>query len=523
MALESAGMVFLPAGGCRYGNTPCGSPVMGYDGCYWGASYIQLFWFGGSRQTGLSSSDAYNGYNVRLVHDVDQQWGKASVYSQITFTVDADAEIWMEGEKKGVRSWRGNLTDGSYRFECRLAGHEPSVSMIEINESKAGQTVALEMHKGSLNVKSQPNGAHVFIDGNDMGTTPLSMPEMIIGDHELLMIQDGYVDYHETFTIKKGQLKQINVKLDKGHTVQFTCNVWDAQLEIDGKKVGPANGSYQLANGNRKLKATALLFQDNNFTLKVDDNSSHSHSITLEYDGKDEVITVKGVSFTMKPVEGGTFKMGGEKLSNKRPIHDVTLSSYYMGETEVTQALWKAVMGSEPTSRGGWSDLGKGDNLPVYNVNWEECQEFIIKLNQLTGKEFRLPSEAEWEYAARGGNKSAGYVYAGSNNGKEVAWKNSDGNAYHPVKTKLPNELGLYDMCGNVWEWCLDYNHYTCSNEAQINPIEVKEYPWSDDHVLRGGSIGDNFFTKVYERIAHSTSQTEDRLKTFGFRLCLPH
>ena len=197
-----------------------------------------------------------------------------------------------------------------------------------------------------------------------------------------------------------------------------------------------------------------------------------------------ETITVNGVSFNMVTVEGGTFTMGAadddtEAFDSDKPAHQVTLSSYSIGQTEVTQALWLAVMGSNPsyfTSVNGFTD---DLNRPVEMVSWDDCQEFITKLNQMTGKTFRLPTEAEWEYAARGGNKSQGYTYAGSNTLGNVAWyrdnafsvgSSSPDYGTHAVATKSPNELGLYDMSGNVGEWCHDWwGDY--SNDAQTNPI----------------------------------------------------
>ena len=188
------------------------------------------------------------------------------------------------------------------------------------------------------------------------------------------------------------------------------------------------------------------------------------------------------VSYRMKYVSGGTFTMGAtsemtEPWDDEKTTHQVTLSSYYIGETEVTQALWKAVMGSNPS-------YFKGDNLPVETVSWNDCQTFISKLNSLTGKRFRLPTEAEWEFAARGGNQSRHTQYSGSSRIDDVAWyeSNSD-NKTHPVKTKQPNELGIYDMTGNVWEWCQDwygsYNSY-----AQTNPTGASS---GSDRVGRGG------------------------------------
>jgi formylglycine-generating enzyme required for sulfatase activity len=218
---------------------------------------------------------------------------------------------------------------------------------------------------------------------------------------------------------------------------------------------------------------------------------------------QDRSFTVGGVTFKMIAVEGGTFTMGGtseqgsDAYDSEKPTHSVTLSSYSIGETEVTQALWQAVMGQKPTSDGSqWSSTyGLGGNYPAYYVSWNDCQDFIRRLNALTGENFRLPTEAEWEFAARGGNKSWGYKYAGSNNIDNVAWyynnsyakgENSSDYGSHNVATKSPNELGLYDMSGNVWEWCQDwYGSY--SSGSQTNPTGPSS---GSSRVRRGGSWG---------------------------------
>lgn len=209
--------------------------------------------------------------------------------------------------------------------------------------------------------------------------------------------------------------------------------------------------------------------------------------------GTTQTITVNGVSFKMIAVEGGTFTMGAtseqgsDAYDDESPTHSVTLSSFSIGETEVTQALWEAVMGQTPTSEGSlWSSsYGLGSNYPAYFVSWNDCQTFITKLNSLTGKTFRLPTEAEWEYAARGGNKSKGYKYAGSNTIGDVAWyTDNSGSTTHNVATKAANELGLYDMSGNVEEWCQDwYGDY--SSGSQTNPTGPST---GSSRVFRGGS-----------------------------------
>jgi len=184
--------------------------------------------------------------------------------------------------------------------------------------------------------------------------------------------------------------------------------------------------------------------------------------------------TVGDVSFTMVEIEGGTFNMG----------HQVTLSPFAIGRTEVTQALWEAVMGSNPSYFNGDSQPG-GPSHPVEQVTWDDCQEFIAKLNEMTGKTFRLPSEAEWEFAARGGNYSHDYSYAGSDDVDQVAWYRQNSNhSTHPVAEKIPNELGLYDMCGNVKEVCLDGASNLHSSIPLTNPIVPCT---NNEHVARGG------------------------------------
>ena len=206
-------------------------------------------------------------------------------------------------------------------------------------------------------------------------------------------------------------------------------------------------------------------------------------------------ITVNGISFNMIKVDGGTFTMGATSeqqnpAKDEKPAHKVALSPYYIGETEVTQALWKAVMGNtvreqRDKANTSWFLYGEGDNYPMYYVSWDECQEFIRKLNEITNMRFCLPTEAEWEFAARGGNKSNHMQYSGSGNIDDVAWYyGNSGKKAHPVKTKKANELGIYDMSGNVWEWCQDWKD-TYGKKAQTNP---KGPHRGVRRVLRGGS-----------------------------------
>jgi len=203
---------------------------------------------------------------------------------------------------------------------------------------------------------------------------------------------------------------------------------------------------------------------------------------------------------------GDTFNEGDY---DEKPVHSVTVSDFYIGKYEVTQKQWVEIMGSNPS-------YFKGDNRPVENVSWNDVQEFIRKLNEKTGGNFRLPTEAEWEYAARGGNKSRGYKYSGSNNVGEVAWYwNNSGKKTHPVGTKKPNELGIYDMSGNVWEWCADWydkNYY--QNSPRNNP---KGPASGSSRVLRGGSwVHDENYLRCSDRYYFTPNF---RSYIIGFRL----
>ena len=275
---------------------------------------------------------------------------------------------------------------------------------------------------------------------------------------------------------------------DMSGNVLEWCNDWYSSSyytsESQTNPTGPDSGSSRVRRGG------SWNYREN--TCRVSYRGNTTPSFRYNYLGlrlclsAEESFTVNGVSFAMVPVAGGTFTMGatseqGTNIdSNEKPTHQVTLSSYMIGKTEVTQALWRAVTGETP-------GYFRGDNLPVEQVSWDDCQKFITKLNALTGKNFRLPTEAEWEYAARGGNMSQGYKYSGSNEIGDVAWyDNNSGNKTHSVATKAPNELGIYDMSGNLWEWCSDwYGSY--SSTAQTNPTGPDS---GSNRIIRGGSWG---------------------------------
>ena len=306
--------------------------------------------------------------------------------------------------------------------------------------------------------------------------------------------------------------------------VTFSCNVNEAAMYIDGNEYGRPKGTRTLKTGDHIVKLVAEGYEDYTTTINVAaGNTSFDFKMTKKvpaepYVPKVETYTVKGVSFDMVFVEGGTFTMGApeeQSIPDGKPAHKVTLSDYYIGKYEVTQALWQAVMGSNPSEF-------KGDpSRPVEWVSWNDCQEFIDKLNRMTGKRFRLPTEAEWEYAARGGNRSQGYKYPGGNDGNRVAWyKYNSDEKTHPVGTKSPNELGLYNMSGNVWEWCFDWfdgHYYEYYEDVQTNPTGPSSGSY---RVLRGGSYRWDSVYPVWSR-GITNAEPSDSGPDKGLRLAL--
>lgn len=206
--------------------------------------------------------------------------------------------------------------------------------------------------------------------------------------------------------------------------------------------------------------------------IEVDVESSQTPAIKKKPKKKKGVFSVNGVEFKMIPVEGGTFNMGTDFC-----MHKVKVDTFRIGETTVTQELWEAVMGNNPSKN-------KGEQKPVEQISWNDCQEFMIKLNALTGCQFRLPTEAEWEFVARGGNRSMATSFSGSDNINDVGWCQLNCNGTSDTKLKMPNELRVYDMSGNVWEWCQDW-YAELTNTASNNP----KGPLSGlGRVCRGGS-----------------------------------
>lgn len=208
-------------------------------------------------------------------------------------------------------------------------------------------------------------------------------------------------------------------------------------------------------------------------TAQIVDKCGKNYSLTSNY-------VISNLAIQMLSVEGGTFQMGNSINGITDVVHLVILSSFNISKYEITQVQWKSVMGENP------SNFTDCDNCPVEAISWDDTQLFLTKLNTLTGKTYRLPTEAEWEYAARGGKLGKGYIYSGSNTIGDVAWYDANSSfKTHPVGQKTANELGIYDMTGNVWEWCQDwYGAY--SDSIQTNPTGANT---GTKRVLRGSSM----------------------------------
>ena len=267
-------------------------------------------------------------------------------------------------------------------------------------------------------------------------------------------------------------------------------------IAVVGIIIGVNSNGNSSDSGNSKQSGGAIQSGDNTLSQQI----------------FSKTYTANGVSFDMMMVKAGTFTMGAKSEMkdlepDEKPTHQVTLTNdYYIGKTEVTQALWMAVMGNNPS-------YFIGDNLPVESVSWNDCQKFISKLNSLTGQNFRLPTEAEWEFAARGGNNSNHYQYSGSNELGDVAWYvGNSGDTTHVVATKQPNELGIYDMSGNVWEWCSDwFGNY--SSSSLTNPTGPNSGSY---RVLRGGgwsSLARNCRSSYRHGVAPGNGSLDDGLR----------
>lgn len=396
-------------------------------------------------------------------------------FAHVTINSLPGAAIKVNGAEVGSGSYSNNMAEGIYDIEASLAGHRPVTKQIEVIVG-VPQTIELRPTPiyGMLDVNSNPMGANITINGKSYGDTPTSIENLLVGDYDVVLTKPGYASVSQRVTVSENASASVDVKMQKGE--MKNSQIDESALSVSAINLTP-NWSASVTPSQRAVLEKLIA----------------------------NMVKVEGSTFTM----GATPEQGNDAYEYERPAHQVTLSDYYIGRYEVTQKEWQAVMGDNPSKF-------YGDNLPVDYVSWNDCQDFINKLNQLTGLKFRLPTEAEWEFAARGGKQSKGYKYSGSDNAKNIAWyeKNS-GSKPHQVGTKEPNELGIYDMSGNVGEWCGDwYGRY--SSSAQTNPTGPSS---GSRRVVRGGSWSISaWYCRVSLRYYYFPS---DRDYDLGFRVVL--
>ena len=377
------------------------------------------------------------------------------------------------------------------------------------------EAMLLPNHLLTLNVSCSPTPTDLAVTSSD---PTVALPRIVNGTIQVIGIHEGSatitVDSAEGNGIPDSCVVTVYTEVGDLNCDGY-INISDVTALID----------YLLSGDGSQISRTNADIDHNNSVNISDVTCLIDYLLSGEWSPL--TITVNGVSFKMIPVESGTFTMGAtpeqgsSTSSTEKPAHQVTLTnSYFIGQTEVTQALWQAVMGNNPSHFKG--DL----NRPVEQVSWNQCQTFIYKLNEITGMEFRMLTEAEWEFAARGGNKSKAYRYAGSNIIGDVAWYDANAGSgvgedspdygSHPVAAKAPNELGLYDMTGNVSEWCQDWQA-SYSGIPQTNPTGPAT---GVAKVIRGGSWSTDAY---YSRITARTNfvYPSSQYNVIGLRLAL--
>ena len=415
------------------------------------------------------------GHQTELVATLDSRFAEVSIHSL------PNATIMINGQIKGYGSYTEALDEGIYDIEVSLVNHRNVVRQVEVIANQH-QSITLEPTPiyGSLDVITQPMYANVTINGKSYGDTPLSVENILIGEYEVVLSKTGYATLTQYVTINEDYNSVVEVDLAQGENItlhESNNNTLDSYKKSEESILKPFDSTLTTSEQREILQ---------NFC--------------------NEMIYVKGGQFSM----GAASKRDDKYDNDEKPFHKVMLSDFKMSRTEVTQELWEAVMGSNPSHF-------KGKKLPVENVSWNDCQEFIKKLNQLTGLSFRLPTEAEWEFAARGGRKSDDYIFSGRDDITNVAWyiETTRDLGTKPVATKSPNELGFYDMSGNVWEWCSDwYGQYSSLPEVNPEGLSTGEF-----RVCRGGSW--NNYVGSCRVSNRSYNNPEIGSNNLGFRLAI--
>ena len=435
----------------------------------------------------------------------------APTFAKVIVTTEPVSDIYISGERKGNGTWEGRLLPGIYNFEARK---EKYTSATEKREVVSGLPITITLQPiaktGILKVMTTPTDATITLNGENKGTAPATLRNLLVGDYTLTISLPGYATTTKTITIAEGETAQVTETLVNGRVVTIASEPTGVALSIDGSQVGqtPFSGNLtfgshvlQIQQGEKKAEKTVSITHGKGET-----------SFSLSFGFKSFTETVNGTTIEMVAIKGGTFQMGSnEGRSQEKPMHPVTVSDFIIGKTEVTQAQWVTVMGSNPSHF-------RGDNLPVENVSWNDVQDFLSKLDAKTGKNYRLPTEAEWEYVAGGGENNR-TIYCGTKDGSILDnyahWTKNSNRTTHPVGSKQPNQLGLYDMCGNVYEWCSDW-YGVYNNSPQNNPQGASS---GSSCVLRGGCWF--CFIEDCNSVFRTNGTPDYRSITTGFRLAL--
>ena len=383
-------------------------------------------------------------------------------YADVQLSAENRAEIWVDGKSVGRGKWAGRLQSGEHIAEVRLANHRTSIITLQITAGES-QTIQLETPKpiyGSINITSSPAMAEVSLDGTVIGRTPILYDEVIIGRHMLRITKSGYADYSDDIVVEEGKTTNIEASLLSG---------------LGNAAVSHTQTSNAPSQNNSSLPKIEMVF-----------------------------------------VEGGSFIMVDENQAQK----EVTLPGYYIGTFEITQTQWRAVMGTtiieqRDKHNPNGTITGEGDDYPIYYVSCEEAEEFCRRLSEQSGLKYRLPTSAEWEYAAKGGNNSRNKLFSGDDKAVNVGWvKENALKTSHPVGQKQPNELAIFDMTGNVAEWCKDtpkaqYNLRSTTIDAKS---QIKQS-------IRGGSWA--MPAKECKITSHNKNQVLPQNNCIGFRVAM--
>ncbi|WP_457576800.1 SUMF1/EgtB/PvdO family nonheme iron enzyme [Desulfomarina sp.] len=371
---------------------------------------------------------------------------------------------------------------------------------------------------GTLKVATRPTGAEIAIDGVFEGVAPLQVEDLKPGVLTVSGEKAGYSSVSKKLRIRKGRTSSLTLILDKiSVRGSLTINPTPSDATVRILNISPRyQPGMELDAGNYtvELSRTGYISQTHMVELAAGEDAVLSFHLKKvgSSQGNNYTDPTTGMKFVY--VKGGCFDMGdtfGDGDNDEKPVHEICVDGFYMGKFEVTQGQWRKIMGNNP------SFFKKGDFYPVEDVSWNDTQKYIKRLNSRSGKKYRLPTEAEWEYAARSGGKKE--KYSGVNHVDAVAWYTyNSGNSTHFVGRKKQNGLGLYDMSGNVWEWCSDRygeNYYTSS--SRNNPRGAAS---GSNRVFRGGSwASDQRTVRSACRFNYTPGNSNNAL---GFRLVFP-